>query len=217
MKSKSPVSPKPQTVQVPPPGKGPAKLRVIGGSVDDDFNHIVANQAISSLWLSNLDQTARDKQYQAALMERYRRAMIGEQTFEGRDNNLKHAAKLSRAYAELLGALDKHRGKGQQRVTVEHVHVHQGGRAIVGAVTRGGVPSKMKDKSHAKALAHAPGSRCRAKSKRSGKPCQAPAVKGWAVCRMHGARGGAPKGSRNALKHGHYTAEALPSAVICPI
>jgi hypothetical protein len=74
----------------------------------------------------------------SAAMECYRRAMIGEQTFEGRDNNLKHAAKLSRAYAELLGALDKHRGKGQQKVTVEHVHVYQGGQAIVGSVTQGG-------------------------------------------------------------------------------
>ena len=46
--------------------------------------------------------------------------------------------------------------------------------------------------------------RCRAKSKRSGKPCQAPAVKGWSVCRMHGAGGGAPLGNKNALKHGLY-------------
>ena len=51
--------------------------------------------------------------------------------------------------------------------------------------------------------------RCRAKSKRSGKPCQAPAVSGWAVCRMHGAGGGAPKGNKNARRHGLYTAEAL--------
>ena len=51
--------------------------------------------------------------------------------------------------------------------------------------------------------------RCRAKSKRSGKPCQAPAVKGWAVCRMHGAGGGAPKGNKNALRNGLYTAEAI--------
>ena len=49
--------------------------------------------------------------------------------------------------------------------------------------------------------------RCRARSKRSGKPCQAPAVNGWAVCRMHGA--GAPKGNKNALRHGRYTGEAL--------
>ena len=31
-------------------------------------------------------------------------------------------------------ALNRHRGKGQQKVTVEHVHVHQGGQAIVGHV-----------------------------------------------------------------------------------
>ena len=52
-------------------------------------------------------------------------------------------------------------------------------------------------------------SRCHAHSKRSGLQCQAPAVKGSAVCRMHGAGGGAPKGNRNALKHGMFSAEAL--------
>lgn len=39
--------------------------------------------------------------------------------------------------------------------------------------------------------------RCKARSKRTGKPCRAPAVRGYRVCRMHGARGGAPPGSRN--------------------
>jgi uncharacterized protein YjcR len=51
--------------------------------------------------------------------------------------------------------------------------------------------------------------RCHAKSKRSGLRCQAPAVRGASVCRMHGAGGGAPKGNRNALKHGDFTAETL--------
>lgn len=46
---------------------------------------------------------------------------------------------------------------------------------------------------------------CTAKSKRSGKQCKNNAVTGYAVCRMHGARGGAPKGSRNARKHGLYS------------
>ena len=36
-------------------------------------------------------------------------------------------------------------------------------------------------------------SRCRARSKRSGKPCQSPAVRGCSVCQVHGAGGGAPK------------------------
>ena len=32
--------------------------------------------------------------------------------------------------------------------------------------------------------------RCSAHSKRTGLPCQAPAVTGWRVCRFHGAGGG---------------------------
>ena len=35
-----------------------------------------------------------------------------------------------------IETLNRHRGKGQQKVTVEHVHVHQGGQAIVGNVER---------------------------------------------------------------------------------
>jgi hypothetical protein len=58
-----------------------------------------------------------------AAMECYRGAVIGEQTFEGRRENLNQANKLSRTYAALLESLNRHRGKGQQKVTVEHVHV----------------------------------------------------------------------------------------------
>ena len=40
---------------------------------------------------------------------------------------------------------------------------------------------------------------------RTGQRCKAPAVRGWSVCRFHGARGGAPKGKANgAWKHGYY-------------
>jgi hypothetical protein len=38
-------------------------------------------------------------------MECYRRAMLGEQSFEGRRENLNQANKLSRSYAVLLDAL----------------------------------------------------------------------------------------------------------------
>ena len=45
--------------------------------------------------------------------------------------------------------------------------------------------------------------RCPAKAKRTGKRCRAPAVKGWRVCRVHGARGGAPRGKAHGMwKHG---------------
>lgn len=49
-------------------------------------------------------------------------------------------------------------------------------------------------------LAEAP--RCGART-RKGSECQAPAVKGKRRCRMHGGTNpGAPKGNRNAWKHG---------------
>jgi hypothetical protein len=52
--------------------------------------------------------------------------------------------------------------------------------------------------------------RCKAKSKRTGKRCRAPAVKGYRVCRMHGARGGAPAGKKNGnYRHGTRTKEAI--------
>lgn len=35
-------------------------------------------------------------------------------------------------------------------------------------------------------------------------------MRGWTVCRFHGAKGGAPKGQANgAYKHGLFTEEAI--------
>lgn len=49
--------------------------------------------------------------------------------------------------------------------------------------------------------------RCGART-RSGSPCQSPAVRGRARCRMHGGTNpGPPKGNRNAWKHGGYDRE----------
>jgi hypothetical protein len=52
--------------------------------------------------------------------------------------------------------------------------------------------------------------RCGAKT-RSGTPCISPAVHGKKRCRMHGGApgSGAPRGNKNALKHGLYTREAI--------
>jgi hypothetical protein len=60
-----------------------------------------------------------------AAMDCYRCAMLREQTFAGRREALNQANRLPRTYATLLDALNRHRGKGQQKVTVEHVHVHE--------------------------------------------------------------------------------------------
>ncbi len=50
--------------------------------------------------------------------------------------------------------------------------------------------------------------RCTARSKRTGQPCQAPAVTGWRVCRVHGAGGGHKAGSTHpSWKHGMRSRE----------
>jgi uncharacterized protein YjcR len=50
--------------------------------------------------------------------------------------------------------------------------------------------------------------RCGART-RSGSACRSPAMPNGR-CRMHGGTSpGAPKGNKNALKHGRYTAEAI--------
>jgi hypothetical protein len=52
-------------------------------------------------------------------------------------------------------------------------------------------------------------SRCRARCRRPKLPCRGPAMRGKSVCRLHGGKGGGPKGERNgAYRTGRYTAEA---------
>ena len=161
------------------------KWKCVGGSQSDEWNNVLANQTVHALWLANSSDETQEQQASAtvaaligigprdelegmiaaqliaahnAAMECYRRAMIGEQTFEGRRENLNQANKLSRTSATLLEALNRHRGKGQQKVTVEHVHVHAGGQAVVGTVETpgGGGHAKSEDQPHAKQIAHAP-------------------------------------------------------------
>jgi hypothetical protein len=136
-------------------------LKRIGGSMSDDWNKLIADQVFQALWIKNSDQKTLDGQIDATLavlmgidpqdelesmmaaqliasynaaMECYRRAMLGDQTFEGRRENLNQANKLSRTWTTLVEALNRYRGKGQQKVTVEHVHVHAGGQAMVGNI-----------------------------------------------------------------------------------
>jgi hypothetical protein len=156
----------------------------MGGGMHDLWNDILACQAIAALWTGHSTPEDQNKQMVAtvaalhgikprdelegmmaaqmlaahnAAMECFRRAMLPEQTVEGRQDNLNAANKLSRTYAVLVETLNKHRGKGQQKVTVEHVHVHSGGQAIVGHVegAGGGARTKLEGQSHA--ITYAPG------------------------------------------------------------
>ncbi len=74
----------------------------------------------------------------SAAMHCLQLASLNKQTFEGRELNLKHATKLLRTYTAQVEALTKYRNKAKQTVIVKHVHVHEGGQAIVGLVDQGG-------------------------------------------------------------------------------
>src|SRR2546426_4292136 len=82
----------------------------------------------------------------AALMF-LRRATLDNQTFDGVEANVHRASRLMRIFNEQLEAMQKLKGKAsQQKVTVEHVHVHEGGQAIVGAVNQTGVAPRAEPK-----------------------------------------------------------------------
>ncbi len=78
-----------------------------------------------------------------AAMECLRRAMREGQPFAIRDQSLKHAAKFMSMYARQVEVLDKHRGKGQQKMTIEHINIESGGQAIVGQVETGKGPKRQ--------------------------------------------------------------------------
>jgi hypothetical protein len=151
----------------------PDTLRPLGGSLSDRFNSALIDSMTPTGWFPpGQSDEDRDRQLFVAVtglrafaptdeiegmlaaqamaahhasMECSRRAMLADQPFEAAQGLRKAAANASRTFVELLSALDRKRGKGgQQVVRVEHVHVHQGGQAIVGNVqvaTRGRGPS----------------------------------------------------------------------------
>lgn len=73
----------------------------------------------------------------SAASECLRRAMIEGQTFEGRDQNLTHAAHLMDIYHRQLVALDEHRGKGRQKIPVGQVNIHAVIQPIAAEVNTG--------------------------------------------------------------------------------
>ena len=154
-----------RTVEVCLPHDPKPEFKQLGGSDSDHFNQMLANQTLDALWVAHSDDDRRNRQSlaacaaligakpqnelegmlisqmiacHAASMECHRRAMLPEQTIEARQMNLNAASKLSRTYAALLEALNRHRGKGRQVIRIERVTVEAGGQAIVGAVPEWG-------------------------------------------------------------------------------
>jgi hypothetical protein len=89
-----------------------------------------------------------------AAMQCVKLAQLRGQTFEARDMNLRHAAKLTRTYTMQMESLKRYRSKGEQRVVVQHVTV----TAEQAAVQVNPMPSSQGEGggSKAKERAHAP-------------------------------------------------------------
>jgi hypothetical protein len=66
------------------------------------------------------------------------RAAIPDQNVDGIDRNINRITKLMRTFTTQIEALSKHRNKGKQKITVQHVNVNDGGQAVVGDINQGG-------------------------------------------------------------------------------
>jgi hypothetical protein len=84
----------------------------------------------------------------------FARRLANSTTDQGRENAERTLNKLARTFTTQMEALKRYRTSGQQRVTVEHVTVNEGGQAIVGNVNTGG-GDKTNGQPHA--IAHSPG------------------------------------------------------------
>ena len=124
-------------------------------------------------------------------LEQLRRAQLSGQSDDGVKLSVAHAARLLRLFALQVEALARYRGKtSEQRVTVEHVHVYDGGQAVVGAVSGASVRPACGQQGE--------GVMAIFEEQFNKQPAARPV-----------RRRGAPVGNRNALKHGRYTAEAV--------
>ena len=74
------------------------------------------------------------------------RRLRSSENIAQQNSNGNLAVKLLRTFSMQIEALQRYRGKGQQKVTVEHVNVNAGGQAIVGSVHPAPV-NKTKDPS----------------------------------------------------------------------
>ena len=73
-----------------------------------------------------------------AAMIMTRRIVTSDDSFLQTELAVNLACKLQRTLVALVEAQHRYRSGGQQRVVVEHVHVNEGGQAIVGTIQRKG-------------------------------------------------------------------------------
>ena len=129
-----------ETVEIPEPGMQEAKLKALGGSCSDDFNTVVGCQVLNALSLE-ADPDVQQRQFAAAgaaligikpadeiegmlaaqMVATHNAAMMmlrrlrSVETNRQQDSAGNLATKLLRTYTMQLEALQRYRGKGQQK------------------------------------------------------------------------------------------------------
>jgi hypothetical protein len=90
----------------------------------------------------------------------FARRLAHVETIDQQDSAERAFNKLARTFAAQMAALKDYRSKGEQKMTVQHVHVAEGGQAIVGNINASaegvGARKKVGDQPHAQ-LTYAPG------------------------------------------------------------
>lgn len=83
------------------------------------INQMVATHNVAMQTLSKASELLKSCRYQEIT--------LGSKTFNT-------ASTLMRTYNMQMEALNKYRGKGQQKITVEHINIADGGKAVIGNI-----------------------------------------------------------------------------------
>lgn len=86
----------------------------------------------------------------------FARRLATVETIPQQDSAERALNKLARTFTTQIEALKRYRSNGEQKVTVQHVTVNEGGQAVIGDVTAGAGNKKSEDVPHAKQISHAP-------------------------------------------------------------
>ena len=139
------------------PDKFWPQMMEVTGSIDIDFFKTIISQVSNTLPNSDSEEVSnfttalmhglrpRDETEGVLIaqmagthnliMEYMRRAMIPKQYLEAANDYSNRAYKLMNLFLKQVETLEKYRGKAaQQKVIVEHVHIHEGGQAVVGHI-----------------------------------------------------------------------------------
>ncbi len=115
---------------------------VMANSTDQDIQKTALNNAATLLSAIN-PQDELESMLATQMIGIHDLAMkkmvscVSEDRLDAVNLKVNQITKLTRTFIAQMDTLNKHRGKGQQKMTVEHIHVNEGGQAVIGTVEKG--------------------------------------------------------------------------------